>query len=246
VTGWVQTNAGGVNGVTVAAGSGGSADGSTPYDVASVGASAVVAYDTTHPLYPGGLSVKFSTGASAVTATASHSTSITWATPMWCSACFYFTAIPTAQTRILTLLAANVAICAVNITTSGFIQCSIPANAIVSTGAIAITANKMFRVELKLIALSATVGQAEARWFSDAFSNGTPTETKTTTATGNTGTTTPDRAALGIGTGVANIPAFWGTHLQEDNTAYPAPPYQRSKSGLWVAQRPGLFRPANF
>lgn len=218
-----QTNAGGTNGSTLTAGSGGSTDGSTPYDAVSVGVNATLAYDNTHSLFgTGDLAVKCATGVSSVTDYMSWSTSLAFATPMYCSQCFYFTAAPAAQIRLLSILAAGTAIAKVNLTAAGKFQLSdAAANVQATTGVV--PTNAPFRIDLALLALSATVGQMELRYFADPFSS-IPTESVSPAATWNSGTTAPDEIRFGLSAGLANVVAFWMDEAQASNTAYPPPP----------------------
>lgn len=236
-----QTNAGGTNGSTVAAASGGSADGSTPYDAVSIGASATLIYDNTHTLFGAGdLAVKAATGASAVVDYMSWTTSLSYATPEYCSCCFYLTALPAAQIRLLSILAAGTTIARVNLTAAGKVQVQDSASNVQATTAV-IPTNAWFRVDLALLALSATVGQLQARYFADPFS-AVPTETVSPAATWNTGTTAANEIRFGLSAGLANVVAFWMDEAQASNSAYPPPPQWRRSQINRPASRAPLIR----
>lgn len=222
ITSWKQTNAEGTNASSVTVGSGGATDGSVPYDTANIGATGVMIYDNTHTVFGTGEAIKFSSGASAASIYAGWTSSISYATPMYGSACFYFTANPAAQLRLITVLNGSAAaIMSINLLTSGALQAFAGGSAANTTATIPL--NTWFRVEWQLITTSATVGQIEVRLFPTATST-TATETKTSPATYNTGTVDPAEVRLGPSAAVANIVAFWAGYLQASNTGYPAAP----------------------
>lgn len=209
----------GTSGSTVTTG-GSPSDGSTAWDTASIGSGATLIWDNTRALN-GSLSYKFTTGASAVTDYLGWSTSVSMAVPMGVSAAYYFTAVPTAQVRILSLYQSGTLQAAINITSTGKLQ--LFAGSAVGTSTNTIPAGAWFRVELKIITSSATVGQAELRLFTDPYGT-TPTETVTSAATINTLGGNPTEARFGIGTGQANVVAYWMDELQASNTGYPPAP----------------------
>lgn len=238
---WFQSNTGGVNGSNVAAGSGGSADGSTPYDAANIGASATLIYDNTHILPGTLLAVKCATGASAVACTMSWTTALTYGVPMYASCCYYHTANPASQIRLLSWERVNALAAGINLLTTGQIQ-GFAGSGTNTTASIPL--NSWYRVDLKLVVASATVGQVEVRLFNDPFSS-TPTETKTSAATFNTGTGNPDELRIGLASAIANAGPFWMAYPQASNTGYPPPPSTRPY-GLYAPNRAAVARGAVF
>lgn len=244
-----NTGAGGTNGTTVTSGSGGHADGSLAWDTATTVSGGTNAWDNTH-VYLSPLSYKVATGATAGMADQIWKASLSFA-PTFVSALVYFTANPTGGARVLSLFGgSSAAAVGVNVTASGTLQIADNGGTVASAGA-TIALNAWNRIELRLIAFSATVGQSECRLFTDPEST-VPLETTTTAAARNTGTVTVNEVRFGVGqgAGAASVPTFWITHMQAQDTGYPPPPHWfRNSFGLQVCppqQRAALIRAASF
>jgi hypothetical protein len=227
----------GTAGATVAGGAGGGADGSVAWNSVVVPTSGTLIFDNARSL-TGAQSYQIATSATSSTGHVAWTTNITYATPMYASMCCYFTANPAAAFRLFEFATSAAAVKAtLSCGSGGALQMFDSAG--VGGGALTtlIPLNAWFRVEMKMIANSTTVGQLEHRLFLDPFGL-TPTETKTTTATLNTSATATGELMFGHPVTATASQTHWFDEVQANDAGYPPPPpFQRNSFGLWTRQQ---------
>jgi hypothetical protein len=200
------------------------------YDtITANGTGAYVQYDNTRAL-TGTQSIKAASVATSASVYAAFTGSVTWSVPCSAAACYYFTANPGSANTLLVFRNSTAYNVYFQISTAGVIQMYNSAGTLIHTFTTALPLNTWFRLELKLLAVSATVGQAEGRIFLDPFS-ATPDETWTSAATINSGTTVPITVRYGATFGSTNFGPWWMDHTALNMSAsYPALPAGRSFS----------------
>jgi hypothetical protein len=188
--GWTINNSaeGGTNGTTVTTGNSGGAS-RVAFNAITIGSLATLTFDNTHAMH-GGLSYKFVTGSPTANSIVQWTTSLTGSslTQVWFRAYVYITGNPGATLRCIRALSGGTLRAVVGINTAGKIVCLDAGGTARSTAASALPTNQWVRIEGYFIGDAAT-GQVEAKYWTNADSVGTPTETLTTASNLNTGGT---------------------------------------------------------
>jgi hypothetical protein len=211
---------GGTSGTTLTLGNSGGASGNA-FDVITIGSGATNAFDNTQAAH-GTLAVKIATGASAVSSYNRWSTSIGTVTQAWVRMYLYFTAVPTAITRVMGYATSGGTTCGIiAIGTTGKIQFFNSSGSAIITTANTIPTNAWFRVEAFLLG-SATVGQMQLKTFTTSMDSTTPNELLTSTATQNTAGA-PGLFSFGQISNTASVGPFWMDEIGISTTGYLGP-----------------------
>jgi hypothetical protein len=219
VTTLVNSFEGGTTTTTLTTGNSGGISGNA-FDTVTIGASATLAFDSTHAAH-GGLSCEAATGGSSVTSFAMWTTSMGTQTQVWFRLYLYFTANPAATTFVFRTLVNNATACAaLAVTTTGKLRALDSASTTITTSAASIPLNQWFRAEGFFVS-DPSVGQTEIKLFSTADSP-TPTETDTSAATQNT-TGGQNSYRYGMTGALANGGPFWIDDIGLSNTGYLGP-----------------------
>jgi len=211
---------GGTSGTSVSTANSGGASGNA-FDVVTIGSGDTNAYDNTQAAH-GTLSCKIATGATAAAAYDRWSTSIGTVSQVWFRMYLYFTAIPTAITRVMgyaTTAGTTCGIVAVN--TSGKVSFFNAGGSAIITTANTIPLNSWFRVEGFLIG-SATAGQMQLKTFISGMDSQTASELLTSTAVQNT-TGAPGLYSFGQISNTASVGPFWMDDIGLSTTGYLGP-----------------------
>jgi hypothetical protein len=210
---------GGTNGVSITTTDTTSGD---AWDVVSIGASCVTAWDNTHTAH-GAEAGLFSSGGSAVASYVAWTTKVGSIPRIWGRAYVYITASPPTVTQIIARgLAATAQKFRLYINTSGKLVLADNAN-VAATGGTStnnIPANQWVRVEWDVTA--GTSAPFEVRYWTTADSAGTPTETLTGSAT-NFGSANFDEIRFGIGASFASVVNYWLDDVNANNIGFPGP-----------------------
>jgi len=174
-----------------AAGSGTGTGGDTAWDLVTTGSGATTAYDTTH-LHTGALAGEFGTGATAALANVSWSAAIGGpsANPQgWFRVYLYLTALPTANTRVVTLAGTAPATSVrafVRVNNGGKLCLCDSAGGQVWISTSPLPTSTWMRIEGWVLG-DPLIGQAQVRlWTANPESTGTPDDSYTSPATLNT------------------------------------------------------------
>lgn len=219
----VLTNSfeGGTNGTTLTTANSGGASGNAFDAVTNTGTNAVDIFDNTVAAH-GTLSCKVATGTSSVQSLNRWSTSMGTVTQVWFRMYLYFTAFPTAVTRVMGYATSGGTTCGIVgvAATTGKVNFFNASGSAIITTANAVPLNAWCRVEGFLIG-SATVGQMQLKLFTTPDSQ-TPTEMLTSTAAQNT-TGAPGLYSFGIISNAANLGPFWMDDIGISSTGYLGP-----------------------
>jgi hypothetical protein len=222
--------------VVSAANSGGAAWRNAFDSVGGPPASGFLAFDNTHAGAHGAQALKIGTAGTAGPVGCVWTTSAGTMNTVWARCYAYFTANPSAETRVMdcgnaaqTLLFGGVSLLATG-KLSGFNSAG--ASLVATTASVGL--NQWIRIEMKVV-VSATVGQVEVKLFNGtAVDDVTPTETKTSAASANTGTAPAGNYRLGdLGVGFPATYVCWYDSWALSSNGYPGPdashyPYQVS------------------
>jgi len=205
----------GVNGSDILTTDPGSA---TPWDVRlNAGGGNTITYDNAHAY--GVLSGKFDrTASDSAACRMEWTTGIGTLTDWYGRVYIYATANPAGSYRVVRDLTGGSFI--VFVTSSGTIQSYDTVGGLLYTTATSIGLNQWVRVEWHWIH-SATVGQGELKLFNSPDSS-TPTETKTSTATFNTGVNTSN-VSFGLSDGGPGAGPIWLDNVVAGAPGYPGP-----------------------
>jgi hypothetical protein len=215
---------GGTNGNPIAVPTGGNG---SDWDSVTIGASATLNWDNTHPGH-GTLAAKIATGASAVSSSAQWTTALGTPSQIFGRCCLYFTANPTVNAPFGRGLASGAQKYRLVVTTGGKVQLLNAANTQAAITTNSIPLNQEFRVEWQ------AVGSATGAFQLLLFSNKDDTSAlETLSGTDNFTAGNYDEVRFGVGTGVANVVAYWLDDAAVNDTGLVGP-----VAGPAVATRP--------
>lgn len=219
----------GTNGTAVAAATGTTTDGSLRFGTvtAASGSTGTLTYDNSQPI-DGSLSflVTFDSAGRGRYAYWDNTQTSTSA-PLYQSQLVKLPSLPSATLHLAQFRTSTSAQCMVRVNASGNLELA-ALSGVVKTSTTVVPTGAPFRVELALLVNSSTVGQIEARLFTNPYST-TPDETLTSAATLNTSGTTTQ-----ITTGQTSGPASYSYRFDQfraSATGYPPPPVSPALSG---------------